>query len=79
MPRSRAELSDLCTADHERVAKGVMFCRPRNASTVLVRLSMHVFRRVLERSRPAVLGLMAGRQSSDVMYDMCKYNAQCSS
>ena len=70
MPRRRAELIERWTEAHERVAKGVMFCKPRNASTVLARLSMHVFRKVFERSREAVLGLIAGRHSSDVMYDI---------
>lgn len=70
IPRRSAQLSDRCKAAHERVAKGVIFCRPRKASTVFVRLSIQVFRNVFERSSPAVVGLMAGRHNSDVMYEM---------
>ena len=68
-PRSKAELNDRCTEAQDRVAKGVMFWRPRNASTVLARLSIQVFRRVFDKSNAAVLGLIAGRQSSDVIYE----------
>lgn len=79
IPSKRAELKERCTADQDRVANGVMLCKPRNASTVLVRLSIHVLRSVLERSKLAVAGLMAGRHSSDVTYEMWRYSAQCSS
>lgn len=54
-----------------------MLLRPRKASMVLTRLSMHVCLKALARSGSA-LGLMAGRQSSDRWYDECRFSAQCS-
>lgn len=40
MPRSKAELSDLCTAAHDWLANLVIFCKPRKASTVFARFSI---------------------------------------
>lgn len=65
MPRRRAELKARCIAAQDRRAKRVMFSRPKNASTVPAKLSMHVACKAAVVSE-LVLCFKAGRYSSEV-------------